>query len=182
MENRITSTTELETLQTKTILSLDELVQQGAKRMLEAALAAEVEAYIHRHQSERDAAGQAQVVRNGKSRERTIHTGAGSLTRHRCGHGFFADNRDAITVGVAGRTANMAETAVIPGQPLGHRRTRERIGYLPEHFRFHEWLTAAELLNLHGRFPQLPFTQRSRKKHVTTSPLFRVATSSKPFP
>ena len=26
-----------------------------------------------------------------------------------------------------------------------------RIGFLPEHFRFHEWLQAAELLDLHGR-------------------------------
>lgn len=79
MENRITSTTEIETLQTETTLTLDELVQRGAKRMLEAALAAEVEAYIQRHQSERDAAGHALVVRNGKSRERPLHTGAGIL-------------------------------------------------------------------------------------------------------
>jgi transposase-like protein len=79
LENRITSTTEIETLQTKTRLTLDELVQQGAKRMLEAALAAEVEAYIQRHQEARDGDGHAQVVRNGKSRERTIHTGAGTL-------------------------------------------------------------------------------------------------------
>lgn len=79
MENRITSTTEIETLQTETTRTLDELVQQGAKRMLEAALAAEVEAYIQRHQSERDAEGHALVVRNGKSRERPLHTGAGIL-------------------------------------------------------------------------------------------------------
>lgn len=79
MENRITSTTKIETLQSETMLTIDQLVQQGAKRMLEAALTAEVEAYIQRHQGERDAAGYAQVVRNGKSRERTIHTGAGSL-------------------------------------------------------------------------------------------------------
>src|SRR5690606_19357199 len=26
-----------------------------------------------------------------------------------------------------------------------------RIGFLPEHFRFHEWMRAAELLKLHGR-------------------------------
>lgn len=79
MENRITSTTELETLQTETKLTLDELVQRGARRMLEAALVAEVEAYIQQHQDERDEAGLAQVVRNGKSQARTIHTGAGVL-------------------------------------------------------------------------------------------------------
>jgi ABC-2 type transport system ATP-binding protein len=37
------------------------------------------------------------------------------------------------------------------GQPLGHRATRARIGFLPEHFRFHDWLTAREFLTLHGQ-------------------------------
>jgi len=79
LENRITSTTEIEALQSETNLSLDRLVQRGAQRMLEAALAAEVEAYIQRHQNERDEAGHALVVRHGKSQERTIHSGAGVL-------------------------------------------------------------------------------------------------------
>jgi transposase-like protein len=79
LEKNNTSTTELETLQTETKLTLDELVQRGARRMLEAALAAEVEAYIQQHQDAQDEAGLAQVVRNGKSQERTIRTGAGVL-------------------------------------------------------------------------------------------------------
>jgi ABC-2 type transport system ATP-binding protein len=37
------------------------------------------------------------------------------------------------------------------GEPLGDRRTRGRIGFLPEHFRFHDCLTARELLRFHGR-------------------------------
>ena len=41
--------------------------------------------------------------------------------------------------------------ANVLGQPAGDQRTRARIGFLPEHFRFHEWLTARELLALHGR-------------------------------
>lgn len=79
MENRITSTTEIEALQSETNLTLDRLVQRGAQRMLEVALAAEVETYIQRHQDERDEAGHALVVRNGKSQERLIHSGAGVL-------------------------------------------------------------------------------------------------------
>ncbi|VAW40193.1 hypothetical protein MNBD_CHLOROFLEXI01-50, partial [hydrothermal vent metagenome] len=59
MEHLITSTTEIESLQSETMLSLDQLVQRGARRMLEAALAAEVEAYIQCHQKERDEAGHA---------------------------------------------------------------------------------------------------------------------------
>jgi ABC-2 type transport system ATP-binding protein len=37
------------------------------------------------------------------------------------------------------------------GEPLGDRETRSRIGFLPEHFRFHDCLTARELLRFHGR-------------------------------
>ena len=37
------------------------------------------------------------------------------------------------------------------GEPLGNRAARGRIGFLPEHFRFHDCLTARELLRFHGR-------------------------------
>lgn len=36
------------------------------------------------------------------------------------------------------------------GAPLGDVATRARVGFLPEHFRFHEWLSGRELLTLHG--------------------------------
>jgi ABC-2 type transport system ATP-binding protein len=42
-------------------------------------------------------------------------------------------------------------TGRVLGAPLGDRATRARIGFLPEHFRFHETLTATELLRFHGR-------------------------------
>ena len=44
-----------------------------------------------------------------------------------------------------------AGSACVLGKPAGHTPTLARIGFLPEHFRFHEWLTATELLDLHGR-------------------------------
>ena len=37
------------------------------------------------------------------------------------------------------------------GKALGDRASRARIGFLPEHFRFHDCLTARELLRFHGR-------------------------------
>jgi len=46
-------------------------------------------------------------------------------------------------------------TATVLGHPTGHARTLARIGFLPEHFRFHEWLTATELLALYGRLTRL---------------------------
>jgi len=37
------------------------------------------------------------------------------------------------------------------GAPLGDRRSRGRIGFLPEHFRFHDCFTARQFLRFHGR-------------------------------
>ena len=37
------------------------------------------------------------------------------------------------------------------GAPLGDRATRAKIGFLPEHFRFQDWLTGREMLGFHGR-------------------------------
>ena len=46
--------------------------------------------------------------------------------------------------------------AEILGRPAGDVRARKKIGFLPEHFRFYEWLTPAELLKLHGRRYGMP--------------------------
>jgi ABC-2 type transport system ATP-binding protein len=37
------------------------------------------------------------------------------------------------------------------GRPLGDAGARRRVGFLPEHFHFQDWLSGAELLRLHGR-------------------------------
>jgi len=41
--------------------------------------------------------------------------------------------------------------AQILGRPVGDVKTRRQIGFLPEHFRFYDWLTPTELLKLHAR-------------------------------
>ena len=41
--------------------------------------------------------------------------------------------------------------AWVLGVPSGNVAIRRKIGFLPENFRFYEWLTPAELLHLHGR-------------------------------
>src|SRR6266849_5531818 len=41
--------------------------------------------------------------------------------------------------------------AEILGRPMGDVKVRSKVGFLPEHFRFYDWLTPAELLKLHGR-------------------------------
>jgi transposase-like protein len=59
--------------------SLDEIVREGARRMLAAALEDEVAAYIAAHAAERDEAGRRLVVRNGHARPRQVTTVAGAI-------------------------------------------------------------------------------------------------------
>ncbi len=53
--------------------------------------------------------------------------------------------------------------ARVLGRPPGDTSALAHIGFLPEHFRFHEWLTARELLALHGRLQRMD-TARCRKR------------------
>ena len=46
------------------------------------------------------------------------------------------------------------------GAPLGDLRTRRKVGYLPELFRYQPWLTAREVLTLHGELMGLPRVRR----------------------
>jgi transposase-like protein len=59
--------------------TLDELAREGARRMISAALEAEVEEYIAKRRAERDEQGHALVVRNGRAQERTVILGAGGF-------------------------------------------------------------------------------------------------------
>src|SRR5215211_3984029 len=60
-------------------LELDELFREGARRMLAAALEAEVDAYLATHAAERDERGRRLVVRNGHAPARTITSGVGQV-------------------------------------------------------------------------------------------------------
>ncbi|MGX4690173.1 IS256 family transposase [Streptomyces sp. JNUCC 63] len=58
---------------------IDEIVREGARRMLAAALEAEVDQYIAELAAERDERGRRLVVRNGHHRPRTVTTAAGPV-------------------------------------------------------------------------------------------------------
>jgi len=58
---------------------IDEIVREGARRMLAEALAAEVDAYIARFAEERDGNGRRLVVRNGYHQPREVLTSAGAV-------------------------------------------------------------------------------------------------------
>lgn len=49
------------------------------------------------------------------------------------------------------------------GAPLGDRRTRRRIGYLPELFRYPDWLSGREVLEFHAALAGIPRDERWRK-------------------
>jgi transposase-like protein len=58
---------------------IDEIVREGARRMLAEALQAEVDAYIAQVAGERDENGRRLVVRNGYHQSREVLTSAGAV-------------------------------------------------------------------------------------------------------
>ena len=61
---------------------IDEIVREGARRMLAEALQAEVDAYIARFADLRDDNGRRLVVRNGYHETREVTTCAGAVAVH----------------------------------------------------------------------------------------------------
>jgi putative transposase len=60
-------------------MDLDGLAREGARRMLAAALEAEVDDYLVAYAAECDEAGRRLVVRNGHARQRQVTTAAGAI-------------------------------------------------------------------------------------------------------
>jgi len=58
---------------------IDDIVREGARRMLAEALQAEVDAYIAQFSAERDERGRRLVVRNGSHQPRDVLTSAGAV-------------------------------------------------------------------------------------------------------
>jgi ABC-2 type transport system ATP-binding protein len=78
----------------------------------------------------------------------SLRVGAGEI------FGFLGPNGAGKTTSVKMLLALVEPTSGtgrVLGAPLGDRAARAGIGFLPEHFRFHETLTATELLRFHGR-------------------------------
>jgi len=69
-----------------------------------------------------------------------------------------------MLLGLVRPTAGRAQ---VLGAPVGDVAVRRHIGFLPEDFRFYEWLTATELVGLHGRLCGMtPARLRSRVPEV----------------
>ncbi|HYE61952.1 MAG TPA: ABC transporter ATP-binding protein [Phycisphaerales bacterium] len=49
------------------------------------------------------------------------------------------------------------------GRPVGHKPTLARVGYLPEHHRFPDYLTGAQVVDFYGALAQTPRAERRRR-------------------
>lgn len=75
---QITTETRIEATP-ETMGVLETVLREGARKMLQAALEAEIEEHIARYEEMVDESGKRAVVRNGYQPERTILTGAGAI-------------------------------------------------------------------------------------------------------
>ena len=77
--------------------------------------------------------------------------------------GFLGPNGAGKTTSLKmllGLVRPTAGQAWILGHPIDSLQIRADIGFLPEHCRYHDWLTAEELLDFHGRLYDMPPTRR----------------------
>ncbi len=77
--------------------------------------------------------------------------------------GFLGPNGAGKTTAVKlllGLTTPSSGAGDVLGLPLGNREVRRHIGYLPELFRYQEWLDAREVLGFHARLLALPKATR----------------------
>lgn len=80
--------------------------------------------------------------------------------------GFLGPNGAGKTTSIKMLLSLVAPTsgeAFLLGRPMGDRSARSRVGFLPEHFRFHDWLSAREFLALHGRLYGMPADLLARR-------------------
>ena len=81
--------------------------------------------------------------------------------------GFLGPNGAGKTTSLKlllGLVAPTSGAGTVLGAPLGNTEVRKRVGFLPEHFRFHDCLNARELLHFHGRLLGLP--KRGLDTHI----------------
>ncbi len=73
--------------------------------------------------------------------------------------GFLGPNGAGKTTSVKMLLALTAPTSgegFLFGKPIGDPDVRASVGFLPEHFRFHDWLSAEEFLQLHADLYHMP--------------------------
>ena len=80
--------------------------------------------------------------------------------------GFLGPNGAGKTTSVKmlmGLIRPTSGEARLLGRPLGDREAKRKIGFLPELFRFHDWLSGEELLDFHGKLYGMSAAERRRR-------------------
>lgn len=80
--------------------------------------------------------------------------------------GFLGPNgagKSTLVKMILGLTHPTAGDIEVLGQPVGSLAARAEVGYLPETFRFHDWLTASELLHFHARLARVSADARTER-------------------
>lgn len=83
----------------------------------------------------------------------TLNVGAGEV------FGFLGPNGAGKTTSIKmllGLVRPTAGDGRLMGRALGDPAGRAKVGFLPEHFRFHDWLTGREFLNVHAELYGVP--------------------------
>lgn len=80
--------------------------------------------------------------------------------------GFLGPNGAGKTTSIKmllGLAAPTRGEAKLLGKPIGDPASRAKVGFLPEHFRFHDWLTGEEFLQLHAQLYGMADTDRQQR-------------------
>jgi len=80
--------------------------------------------------------------------------------------GFLGPNGAGKTTTIMMLLGNVRPSsgrATLLGKPIGDVQTRRMVGFLPEKFQFHDFLTATEFLQLHGKLAGMSSTARAQR-------------------
>lgn len=80
--------------------------------------------------------------------------------------GFLGPNgagKSTLTKLLVGLIFPTSGKARILGSPLGDTGVRAKIGYLPENFRYQDWMTGADLLSFHASLYKISGRQKSQR-------------------